>query len=147
MTPPNVPTPLPGSLPVPPGGSVLVVDDEPVIRKVARLALTGAGFTVAEAGDAAGAVEAVRAAARPFDLVMLDLTLPDGDGTSVIPAVRAHAPQTRVLLVSGGGETDAAALGADGFLAKPFTKSSLLIAVQLALVTAGQTAPPLPRPG
>jgi two-component system cell cycle response regulator CtrA len=140
MTAPNTPAPLSPT----PGRSVLVVDDEPVIRKVAQLALTGAGFAVAEAGDAASALAAVRSAANPFDLVMLDLTLPDGDGAAVIPDIRRLAPTTRVLVVSGLGHTDAADLGADGFLAKPFTKSSLLSAVQQAIATARPTPSPPP---
>src|SRR5262245_11783161 len=131
VTAPTSPTSAPPS-------TVLVVDDEPVIRKIARMSLAGAGFTVAEAGDAAVAVAAVRSAAKPFDLVLLDLTLPDADGKTVIPEIRSHAPTTRVLVVSGLGEMDPAAFGADGFLAKPFTKSSLLLAVQQALAAAGQ---------
>jgi len=138
VTAPNTPTPLPIPLHPPPGRSVLVVDDESIIRRIAQIALTGAGFAVTEAGDAAAALAAVRSAATPFDLVLLDLTLPDGDGTAVIPAIRQHAPHTRVLVVSGLGQIDPAEVGADGFLAKPFTKSSLLIAVQQALARTEQ---------
>ena len=85
----------------------------------------------------------IRAAARPFDLILLDRTLPDGEGTALIPLIRRNAPGTRVLVVSGLGEMDASSVGADGYLPKPFTKSSLLIAVQLAL-TGGMSSPPPP---
>jgi DNA-binding response OmpR family regulator len=106
------------------------VDDEPVIRRIAELALTGAGHTVSEAGDAASALAMIRAATRPFDLVLLDRTLPDGEGIEMIPAIRQLAPATRILVVSGLGEMDAASVGADGFLPKPFTRSSLSAAVR-----------------
>ncbi len=144
MTAPNVPTPLRISFSPPPGRSVLVVDDEPIIRRIAQLSLTGAGYAVSEAGDTATATSAIQSAAAPFDLVLLDLTLPDGDGATVIPAIRKHAPAARILVVSGLGELDPASVGADAFLAKPFTKSSLLIAVQFVLTKAQSTpmAPP-----
>lgn len=113
------------------GWSVLIVDDEPMIRRVAELSLNGAGCRVAEAADVAAAVIAIQAADPPFDLVILDVTLPDGDGTAVVPLLRRSAPGTRILVVSGLGEVHDA--GADGFLAKPFTKSSLLSAVRRLL--------------
>ena len=78
------------------GWSVLVVDDEPMIRRVAELSLNSAGCRVAEAADAAAAVAAVRGADPPFDLVILDVTLPDGDGTAVVPFIR----QTRSIRAS-----------------------------------------------
>jgi two-component system, OmpR family, response regulator len=120
--------------------SILIVDDEPVIRRIAQLALDGAGHAVLEAGDSASAAELIRTAARPFDLILLDRTLPDGEGTALIPLIRRNAPGTRILVVSGLGEMDASSVGADGYLPKPFTKSSLLIAVQLVL-TGGTPAP------
>jgi CheY-like chemotaxis protein len=112
---------------------ILVVDDEPVIRRIADFALSAAGHAVFEAGNAARAIEAVKSASQPFDLVLLDLTLPDGDGTAVIPAIRGHSPGTRVLVVSGLGAMNPSDVGADGYLAKPFTKSALLDAVQQTL--------------
>src|SRR5690349_21534705 len=99
MTAPNAATPpSPGN---PPGWSILIVDDEPMIRRVAELSLKGEGCRVAEAASAATAVAAVRAANPPFDLVILDVTLPDGDGTTVVPLIRQSAPHTRILVVSG----------------------------------------------
>jgi two-component system, OmpR family, response regulator len=120
---------------------VLIVDDEPVIRRVAELALTGEGHTVVEAGDTASAVRTICETSRPFDLILLDRTLPDGEGTALIPAIRREAPAARILVVSGLGQLDAASLGADGFLAKPFTRTSLLAAVQRALTSGTPAAP------
>jgi CheY-like chemotaxis protein len=115
------------------GRSVLVVDDEPMIRRVAHLALGTFGYEVAEAEDVAAAVDAVGRARPPFDLVLIDLTMPGGDGAKAIPSIRHLSPQTRIVLMSGVGTQDAAALGADGFLAKPFTKMSLHAALERAL--------------
>lgn len=127
MTPSNSPaTPRQGTLP---SLSVLIVDDEPVIRRVAELALAGAGHSVMEAGDATSAAELIHSRRTPFDLVLLDRTLPDGEGTALIPTIRRGSPGTRILVVSGLGDLNASSVGADGFLAKPFTKSSLLAAV------------------
>lgn len=121
--------------------NVLIVDDEPVIRRVAQLALAGEGHAVVEAGDSASAVRMIRETNRPFDLILLDRTLPDGEGTALIPTIRRDAPGTRILVVSGLGQLDAASVGADGFLPKPFTRSSLLAAAQLALSSGTPAAP------
>ena len=93
MTAPDAPTPLPLNPCPTPSRSVLVVEDEPTIRMIARTALARAGFQVTEAGDLATAAEAVRTAAEPFDLVMLDLTLPDGDGAARFPSSGSAAPR------------------------------------------------------
>src|SRR3981081_3194942 len=86
--------------------SVLVVDDEPTVRMVARLMLERTGYAVAEAGAAAAALAQVRTAARPFVLVLMDVTLPDRPGTELVPELRSLAPESRVILTSGKGEDD-----------------------------------------
>ena len=68
------------------GNSVLVVDDEPAILRFLKPALTAGGYDVATAGSVTEAVKAI--AARPPDIVVLDLGLPDGDGKNVIRKVR-----------------------------------------------------------
>ncbi len=113
--------------------SLLVVEDEPVIRMIARTCLSSGGFIVVEAGDEAGAYEAIQKAAHPFDLILLDLTLGDKHGADLIPRFRLQTPTTRILVVSGSGAEDVEGLDADGFLGKPFTKKSLLAAVNEAL--------------
>jgi CheY-like chemotaxis protein len=129
---PNVP-PAPPSTPPPTGVEptrVLVVDDEPTVRTVARLMLERAGYAVEEAGDAAAAVARVSAVASPFAVVLLDVTLPDRAGTELIPELRTLAPASRIVLTSGRGEEDFPNHGADGYLPKPFTKEQLLAAVR-----------------
>jgi DNA-binding response OmpR family regulator len=129
----NVSTPLSEQQTDTSGRSVLVVDDEPVIRMIARTCLTAAGFAVVEAGDEVGAFEAVQKAATPFELIMLDLTLGETDGADLIPRFRRQSPTTRILVVTGLGAEVVEELDADGFLGKPFTKKSLLLAVGQAL--------------
>jgi DNA-binding response OmpR family regulator len=120
---------------------ILIVDDEPVIRRVAQLALAAAGHEVVEAEDTASADQLIHSTSRPFDLVLLDRTLPDGEGTALIPLIRRDSPETRILVVSGLGALDAG-VGADGFLAKPFTRLSLLSALHLALAGGTHAGPP-----
>jgi CheY-like chemotaxis protein len=123
--------------PMPSVRTVLIVDDEPTIRMIARTALVGAGFTVTEVGDSSGALEAARKAVRPFDLILLDLTLPGGSGADLLPELRELCPGSRIMLVSGLLAEEAADLGADGFLGKPFTRATLLSAVQTTLAKSG----------
>ena len=94
-----------------------------MIRRLVDFVLSAVGYVVFEVEDAAHAIHAVKTAAQPFDLILLDLTLPDGDGTGVIPAIRQHSPGSRILVVSGLGALQAADVGAEGDLAQPFTKS------------------------
>ena len=112
---PNAPTLTPPPLPGAEALRVLVVDDEPTVRTVARLMLERSGYAVEEASDAAAAVARLRAG-RSFAVVLLDVTLPDRAGTELLPDVRALAPTARVVLTSGKGEEDFPDHGADGYL-------------------------------
>lgn len=111
---------------------VLVVDDEPSVRMVARLMLERAGYVVEEADDAAAGLVRARAGAG-FAVVLLDVSLPDRAGTDLIPELRALIPDARVVLASGRSEEDVPDHGADGFLPKPFSRDQLLAAVRAAL--------------
>ncbi len=124
-----MPAPNPSAEPL----RALVVDDEPSVRMVARLMLERAGYETEEVGDAGAALAQVQSAARPFAVVLLDVTLPDRIGTDVIPDLRRLAPDSRVILTSGKAEEDVPDHGADGYLPKPFTKEQLLAAVRLVL--------------
>src|SRR5919206_2940128 len=127
---------------------VLVVDDDPDYRLLVRLALApDSGFeVVAEAGDGGTAVaEAERE--RP-DLVLLDCTLPGSDAFDVLPALRAAAPDARIVLVSGHDPADLRAAsrsaGAVGYLTKETPARPLAPELRppLGLLRAGG---PLPR--
>jgi DNA-binding response OmpR family regulator len=110
---------------------VLVIDDEPSVRMVARLMLERAGFVVEEAADAGAGL--VRARASAFALVLLDVTLPDREGTEIVPELRVVAPTARLVLTSGKAEEDVPNHGADGYLPKPFSNDQLLTTVRSAL--------------
>jgi two-component system KDP operon response regulator KdpE len=78
--------------------SVLVVDDEPTLRKVIRASLAASGFEVAECGtgrEALGVVEQ-----HPFDLVLLDVNMPGMDGVETCRRIRALAPGTGIVMVT-----------------------------------------------
>lgn len=115
---------------------VLVVDDEAVIRTLARMMLERSGFAVDEAGTAASAVARVQGSPSSFDVVVLDYTLPDRRGTDVIPELRRVAPHVRIVLTSGRLEEDMPGHGADGYLGKPFSKDQLVAAIRAALTSA-----------
>lgn len=102
--------------------SVLVVDDDPLIRRMLRHALTGhGGLTVlAEAGDGHDAV--LLAGALEPDVVVLDLAMPTVGGLEATPAIRAALPDCRILVFSAsdadGAEAAALAAGADLYVEK-----------------------------
>ncbi|GGE76146.1 response regulator transcription factor [Sphingomonas prati] len=113
---------------------ILVVDDEPAIRRLLRTALERVGHAVSEAGNAADAL-AVLTADRP-QVVLLDLGLPDRDGLELVPLMRARSDAT-ILVVSARDATDlkvaALDLGAADYITKPFDTDELLARVRAAL--------------
>lgn len=113
---------------------VLVVDDEVAIRRLLRSTLIRAGYAVVEAEDARGALR--QAAAEQPSAVLLDLGLPDRDGLTIIPLLRAQGDAV-VLVVSARDATDekvtALDLGADDYVTKPFDTDELLARLRVAL--------------
>ncbi|MFO0843301.1 MAG: PAS domain S-box protein [Gemmataceae bacterium] len=111
-------------------GTVLVVDDEPTIRDLARRALEPAGFWVLEAGDGAEGLELFRQHRQEVVAVLLDLTMPRMDGLEALRGLRLLQADVPVLVMSGYSETEVstrfAGLGANGFLQKPFPPHDLL---------------------
>jgi len=102
--------------------SVLVVDDEPALRKVIRASLTASGFQVEECGTGQDALGVVQQ--RPFDLVLLDVNLPGMGGVEICRKIRAVAPRAGILMVTvrDAEEDKVSALeaGADDYVTKPF---------------------------
>jgi two-component system, OmpR family, response regulator len=114
---------------------ILVVDDQPTTVDLLTTVLTGHGFAVDTAGTAAQAVE--KAAERPPDLVLLDVTLPDGDGMAVHRRLRAEGSEAEVVyLTTRDTENDLIAdlaYGDDDWITKPFDVEVLLARVHTVL--------------
>ena len=121
---------------------ILVVDDEPPIRRFLRASLTGEGYRVTEAGTGE---EGLRLAARqPPDLVILDLGLPDLDGRDVLARLREWLTAPVIILSARDQEpqkVDALDSGADDYLMKPFGVGELLARIRTALRHARPAGP------
>jgi CheY-like chemotaxis protein len=120
---------------------VLVMDDEPMLRRVARSLLVGLGHEVELAAEGAEAVlrySDARASGRPFDLVILDLTVPGGQGgVAALEALKRIDPGVKAIVSSGysddAGLAHASTLGFVAALPKPYTVAELKRAIELAL--------------
>lgn len=127
-------TPVSDGTPLPdtrvPRAWVLVIDDEPTVRAVARVMLERSGFAVQEAADGETGLERLRRAERPFLAILLDVSLPDCTGPELVPQIRALTPDTPIVISSGRPEEDVPGHGADTFLAKPFTRDRLVTALR-----------------
>ncbi|MBB3264499.1 two-component system KDP operon response regulator KdpE [Azospirillum sp. OGB3] len=114
---------------------VLVVDDEPPIRRFLRTTLSAQGYDIEEAEDGAGALEAVRR--HPPDLLVLDLGLPGIGGLEVIRRLRADGVAAPIIVLSSradeAGKVEALDLGADDYVTKPFGMDELLARIRAAL--------------
>lgn len=112
--------------------SVLVVDDEDTLRSSLELNLKAAGFQVQAVGSINAGVEALRA--EPFDIILSDYRLPDGDGLQFIESCREIRPSSAVIFMSAFGNTDLAlqALrkGAYDYISKPFEVEELIFTLQ-----------------
>ena len=112
---------------------VLVVDDEPLIRWSVTETLAGLGLDVAQAHDAASALRAITAPADTFDVVVLDLRLPDMKDLSLLATMRQVIPEASILLMTALGTDQilerAVGLGACSVLHKPFELGALVDAV------------------
>jgi two-component system KDP operon response regulator KdpE len=113
---------------------ILVIDDEPPIRKLLRMGLASQGYEVVEASNGKIALEAL--AGRP-DLVILDLGLPDIDGLELLKRIRQRQEGVPVVVLSSrgdeAGKVAALDLGADDYVTKPFGMEELLARMRAAL--------------
>jgi two-component system, OmpR family, KDP operon response regulator KdpE len=113
---------------------VLVVDDEPPIRKLLRMGLTAQGYQVLEAPNGKAALELI---AQGPDLVILDLGLPDVQGFDLLRTIRARNEQVPIVVLSSRGDevakVQALDLGADDYVTKPFGTEELLARMRAAL--------------
>lgn len=122
-------TPLAGQ------GSILIIDDEAEIRESLQMLLEFEGYDVAAA--ATGEQGISQLGERPFDLVLLDLALPDRNGIELLPQIRALDPQISVIMITAFGTVEDAVRamqsGATNFLQKPWDNEKLLADVRTAV--------------
>lgn len=126
---------------------VLVVEDEPHMRRFLRTTLTGSGYAVLEARTGEEALD--MATAWNPELVLLDLGLPDVDGLEVTRRMRTWSAVPVVVVSARGQELDkvrALDEGADDYLTKPFGTSELLARIRVALRHASRVAADSPDP-
>jgi DNA-binding response OmpR family regulator len=125
-------------------GHVLVVDDERAIRRLLRLYLTDAGFTVAEAPDGEAAIDQVRRGG--IDLVLLDLMLPGMDGFEVCRRLEEISSVPVIMITARGDEAHRVTgleLGADDYVVKPFSPAEVVARVRAVMRRV--SAPPDPH--
>jgi PAS domain S-box-containing protein len=119
-------------------GTVLVVEDEPVVSAVAQSLLTRSGCTILTAGDGESALRALQEHQGTIDLILLDMTMPGMTTQEIIPALRALSASVPILLTSGYTSSDIVKQMLEegtvqGFLAKPYEVHELLDSVQKLL--------------
>ena len=137
-------TPLPPSIP-----TVLVVDDEPISRRVAYRTLSEQGCRVLEAASAAETLDALRMMNRPVDLVLVDVVMPGTDGVELAEQIFAEFPDQRILFMSAYPAEVLAQRGLQDlrvlFLAKPYTRVELTAKVGEAMrrTAAGDRETPI----
>jgi two-component system OmpR family response regulator len=125
--------------------NLLVVDDDAHIREVMRFALTKAGHQVTEAAD--GATALALAQAKPFDLVVLDIVMPEMDGLELCRRLRARGELPIIFVSSRDEELDRVLgleLGGDDYLTKPFSPRELSARVAAVLRRGRLSAVPPP---
>jgi len=123
-----------------PTQSVLIVDDDPALADNVAEIVGSLDANVEVVGSAAAAL--ARARAKAFDLVLVDVRLPDGDGTELVAPIRALASHTEVVLITGNATVDTAVsavrAGAFAYVLKPFSSGDLLDIARRALAQAAR---------
>jgi hypothetical protein len=123
--------------------TILVVDDEPEVRALAREALEALGYIVLDTGDPQQALRIVRA--QPVHLLLTDVVMPLMKGAELADRVQAVSASTKVLLMSGYQTSDIAPSGRP-FLPKPFRIETLRERVRDVLARPSPFARPPPSP-
>jgi two-component system KDP operon response regulator KdpE len=115
-------------------GRILVVDDDPQIRRVMRVTLTGQGYEVDDAKNGEAALDKLRE--HRFDLVLLDMNMPGMGGLETCRAIRAQSEIAIVMLTVRDSDSDkieALDAGADDYVLKPYNAPELLARIRAAL--------------
>lgn len=123
------------------GPFILLVEDEPQMRRFLRASLTSHGFRLLEAGTAKEAM--ALATSQSPEVILLDLGLPDGDGIALARSLREWSRVPIIVISARGREADkveALDAGSDDYLTKPFGVNELLARIRVALRHADQAA-------
>jgi two-component system KDP operon response regulator KdpE len=123
------------------GGRILVVDDEPQMRRVLRSTLSALGFVVADAESGEAAIQKLRE--DKFDLILLDINMPGLSGLETCRAVRSKSDVSIIMLTVRDRSLDkieALDAGADGYVTKPFDVNELLARIRATLRRAPASA-------
>jgi DNA-binding NtrC family response regulator len=116
--------------------NILVIDDEPVICAGCKLALSERGHAVDTCGNGRDGMDAL--SREDYELLLLDLKLPDADGMDLLERLREDKPRIAVIVMTGYSSVHSAVhamkLGAYDYLAKPFTDGELILAAEKAVV-------------
>jgi two-component system OmpR family response regulator len=127
---------------------ILLIDDDPRIRDIVRFALAREGFAVVEAAD--GAQGLARARAETPDLVILDIMMPEMDGTEVCRQLRSGGDRTPIIFLSSRDEEIdrvlGLELGGDDYVGKPFSPRELVSRVKAVLRRSTAPGPAAPGP-
>jgi two-component system, OmpR family, KDP operon response regulator KdpE len=113
---------------------ILVVDDEPQVRRVMKSTLTAEGYTITEASNGGEALEIFRE--QPPDIILLDLNMPEMDGLEACRQIRRSSDVPIIMLTVRNAERDkvlALDAGADDYVVKPFGMQELLARIRAAL--------------
>ena len=123
-------------------GTVLVVDDEEIVRNLAKKMIEVAGFSVLTAKDGEEAVRLYREHQGDIACVLLDLTMPRMNGEETFRAIRQFSPDVRVILSSGYSEESAtgrfSGLGLAGFIQKPYQLDTMIATLREAVTSRNQ---------
>ena len=114
---------------------ILVVDDEEALRIVLSAELEGEGYQVDSAADGQEAINTL--ATKEFDLILLDIKMPNVDGFEVLKYVKEHCAKTKVVMLTGFADLknaiESKKLGAEDFVSKPYDLVDLLTTVERVL--------------
>ncbi|MEO8202065.1 MAG: response regulator, partial [Gemmatimonadota bacterium] len=108
---------------------ILVVDDEPIVRRLAARVLAGQGYAVSEAEDGLEALHFIESQASELDVVVSDIIMPRLNGVELLQTLTSGFPHLPVILMSGFGHSRLVEMGVTapcGILAKPFPPEALL---------------------
>ncbi|MBI5463839.1 MAG: response regulator [Ignavibacteriales bacterium] len=114
---------------------ILVVDDEEALRTVLSAELEGEGYSVLSAGDGQEALNIL--GSKEFDLILLDIKMPNVDGFEVLKFVKERHPATKVVMLTGFADLknaiESKKLGAEDFISKPYDLVDLLTTIERVL--------------